>query len=141
MSRSGYVDDWDGSEWDLIRWRGAVASAIRGKRGQALLRELRAALDAMADKRLIREELIDAEGGVCALGCLGVKRGIPNLESIDATDYFALANTFGVSPKLIQEIEWENDEAPSGGNDPDAKRWEWMRKWVERHIQNVPAEA
>jgi hypothetical protein len=45
MSRSGYSDDH--SEWDLIRWRGAVASAIRGKRGQAFLRELLVALDAM----------------------------------------------------------------------------------------------
>ncbi len=29
MSRSGYNDD--GTEWDLIRWRGAVASAVRGQ--------------------------------------------------------------------------------------------------------------
>ena len=31
MSRSGYEDGLE--MWDLIRWRGAVASAIRGKRG------------------------------------------------------------------------------------------------------------
>lgn len=33
MSRSGYSEDLD--MWDLIRWRGAVKSALRGKRGQA----------------------------------------------------------------------------------------------------------
>ena len=33
MSRSGYTDECDG--WELVRWRGAVNSAIRGKRGQA----------------------------------------------------------------------------------------------------------
>ena len=38
MSRSGYSDDLD--NWDLIRWRGQVSSAIRGKRGQGFLREL-----------------------------------------------------------------------------------------------------
>jgi len=38
MSRSGYSDDCD--VWALIRWRGAVKSAIRGARGQAMLREL-----------------------------------------------------------------------------------------------------
>lgn len=35
MSRSGYTDDCDG--WQLIMYRGAVASAIRGARGQRLL--------------------------------------------------------------------------------------------------------
>lgn len=42
MSRSGYSEELD--QWDLIRWRGQVASAIRGKRGQAFLRAMLAAL-------------------------------------------------------------------------------------------------
>jgi len=29
MSRSGYTDSCDMDQWDLIRWRGAVASAVR----------------------------------------------------------------------------------------------------------------
>ena len=62
MSRSGYSEDCDG--WALVRWRGAVKSAIRGQRGQAFLRELLAALDAIPDKRLIAEELVDAQGAV-----------------------------------------------------------------------------
>ncbi|KGC50992.1 hypothetical protein DO66_5867 [Burkholderia pseudomallei] len=36
MSRSGYSDDCGG--WSLIRWRGAVNSAIKGARGQKFLR-------------------------------------------------------------------------------------------------------
>lgn len=59
MSRSGYTEDCDG--WDLIRWRGAVASAIRGKRGQAFLREALAALDAMPEKQLISHDLVAFE--------------------------------------------------------------------------------
>lgn len=35
MSRSGYSDDCYG--WELICWRGAVNSAIKGKRGQSFL--------------------------------------------------------------------------------------------------------
>ena len=45
MSRSGYSDDDEDGR--LAMWRGAVQSAIRGKRGQAALRELLTALDAM----------------------------------------------------------------------------------------------
>lgn len=60
MSRSDYSEDLD--MWDLIRWRGQVASAIRGKRGQKLLRDLAAALDAMPVKALIADELQTEDG-------------------------------------------------------------------------------
>jgi hypothetical protein len=49
MSRSGYSDDLD--PLALGRWRGRVASAMRGKRGQAFLREMLAAMDAMLAAR------------------------------------------------------------------------------------------
>lgn len=56
MSRSGYDDD---SEDALAhgRWRAQVASATRGKRGQRLLGDMLAALDAMPEKRLVAHEL------------------------------------------------------------------------------------
>ncbi len=56
MSRSGYSED--GDQWQMIKWRGAVASAFRGRRGQAFLREMRDALDALPVKRLLRDELV-----------------------------------------------------------------------------------
>lgn len=56
MSRSGYTDDCD-DNWAIICYRGALKSAMRGKKGQAFLKELLAALDAMPRKRLIREHL------------------------------------------------------------------------------------
>lgn len=80
MSRSGYVDDFD-EQWSLIRWRGAVRSAIKGARGQAFLREMLEALEAMPDKRLIEEEL-EQNGEVCALGSVGLKRGI-DMKALD----------------------------------------------------------
>jgi hypothetical protein len=57
MSRSGFNLDGEYDQWACIRWQGAVKSAIRGKKGQAFLKELLSALDAMPEKKLIAEEL------------------------------------------------------------------------------------
>lgn len=74
MSRSGYSDDCDGAE--LALWRGAVESAIRGRRGQAFLREMLEALDALPARRLISGEFVDGRGEHCALGAVALKRGL-----------------------------------------------------------------
>lgn len=131
MSRSGYVDDGEFGGWDLIMFRGQVASAIRGKRGQAFLRELLGALDAMPEKRLIAEELRDG-GEVCALGSIGARRGV-DLEALDPEDYDTLAGVFGVARQLIQEIEWMNDEGVWAAS-PE-QRWEAMRAWVVSNLK------
>ena len=133
MSRSGYSDDYDDDQWASIRWRGAVKSAIRGKRGQAFLRELLAALDAMPTKRLISDELRQPDGEVCALGSIGVARGI-ELESLDPHDYDKLAETFGISSRLVQEIEWENDDAWGSRQTPE-QRFQHVREWVVEQIK------
>src|SRR4051812_12282578 len=96
MSRSGYSEDCD-NDWAMICYRGAVKSAIRGKRGQAFLNELLASLDAMPIKRLISDELegtdrmsfshwgiVEIEA-VCAIGALGKARGVA-MDGIDAHD-------------------------------------------------------
>lgn len=136
MSRSGYSDDCD----DILmhgRWRGQVASVIRGKNGQAFLLELLASLDAMPEKRLITEEL-RKDGEVCTLGALGVKRGI-NLEAFDPEDYDAISNEFGIAPQLIQEIEFMNDE-DCGRLSPE-ERWTSMHKWINSLIKVTSATA
>ena len=69
MSRADYTDDVD-SAWAFIRYRGAVKSAICGARGQAFLREMLAALDTVADGRLISGAL-EENGSVCAIGAVG----------------------------------------------------------------------
>ena len=50
MTRSGYDDCGDYSDWEIIQFRGAVASAIRGKRGQAFLKNMLVALDELPEK-------------------------------------------------------------------------------------------
>lgn len=112
MSRSGYTDDID-DNWAHIMWRGRVASSIRGKRGQTLLRDLLAALDAMPDKRLYPNNFATASGEYCTLGVLGATRGtkMDDLgDADDGCDEKLVADRFGVAAPLVQEIMYMNDE-------------------------------
>jgi hypothetical protein len=109
VSRSGYSDDYgDDDPLALGRYRAQVASATRGKRGQALLRELLTALDAMPDKRLVAGDL-EADGQYCALGLVGQARGM-DLAAIDTYDIESLGSTFNIAEQLAREIMWVNDD-------------------------------
>jgi hypothetical protein len=127
MSRSGYSDDCDG--WDLIRWRGAVRSAIRGFRGQAFLQELRKALDELPEQKLIHQELV-TDSGVCALGAVAKRRAL-DVSQLDPEDREAVAAKLGVPVALASEIMWLNDDWYK--EDP-AARWKRMRDWVEGEL-------
>lgn len=160
MSRSGYTDDCE-DQWGLIRWRGAVKSAISGARGQQFLLELAAAMDAMPEKRLVANEL-QAGGAYCTLGVIGAARGI-DMSKVDPEDRSSVANLFGVAEAMAAEIMYENDEAvatrewveveicgPMRPHYPDwgrhtrsvmrdiqgveERRWRYMRDWVRRHL-------
>lgn len=131
MSRSGYTDDCDG--FALIRWRGAVAAAIRGTRGQELLHGLASALDAMPEKRLIADDLIDADGEVCALGALGLACGRAEaMRAVDPEDYEQVARFFGVAEALAREVQYINDEIVY--RETPAARWKRVRRWVDAQI-------
>lgn len=135
MSRAGYSDDCD--QWSLIRWRGQVASAIRGARGQAFLRELIAALDAMPEKALVADVLEEA-GNVCAIGSVGLVRGI-DMAKLDPEDPDGIAAAFGIAPQMVREIEYMNDEA-TWGEEP-AERWQRMRVWAIGNLKAASADA
>lgn len=131
MSRHGYTDEGD----NIALWRGQVASAIRGKRGQAFLREMLDALEAMPEKKLIMNELQQPDGMVCALGSVGVRRGM-DLSKLDPEDYYTLADNFGIAHQMICEIEFINDEGAgywSHKETPEA-RWQRVHDWVERNL-------
>jgi hypothetical protein len=134
MSRSCYSDDHE--NWSLIRWRGQVASAIRGKRGQKFLWDLIEALDAMPEKRLIADDL-QRDGEVCALGAVGKKRGI-ELEGLDPVDHATLEEKFNIAYQLVQEIEFMNDDWR--GHEAPEQRWERMRRWAANNINPVEVE-
>ena len=130
MSRSGYSDDLD--NWAMIKWRGVVASATRGKRGQAFFRDLLTALDAMPEKRLIANELETEDGAVCAIGALGKARGIP-MRDLDPENSAAVSGVFDIAEPLAQEVVYMNDEV--GWRETPEERFFRIRSWVERQIK------
>lgn len=152
MSRSGYTDDND----DPLahgRWRQAVKRALEGKRGQALLRELVQALDAMEDKRLYPGSFATPEGEFCTLGVLGTRRGtkMDDLGDDYECDRDLVGQRFGIAPAMAAEIMYLNDEYAV-----DTHKWvtvelcgpvrpyypEWGRhtREVSVHNDNHPAE-
>lgn len=164
MSRSGYTD-YDDGDYTLALYRGRVASATRGKRGQKMLRELLAALDAMPVKELHAEVFDDPdEGKVCALGVLARAKDIDTTE-LDPEDSYAaevLAGKLDVADCLTREVIYENDEGgpyaraifsePSKDQEEQwgygerrhviayvtetaDQRWQRMRNWVANQIK------
>jgi hypothetical protein len=130
MSRSGYSDD--GENWSLIRWRGAVTSALRGRKGQAFLRETLAALDALPEPELTTSAL-EENGCYCTLGAVGKSRGTP-LNTVESDDNEGVAHLFSIPHALACEIMWENDDGGRYDETPKA-RWERMRRWVVSNIK------
>jgi len=131
MSRSGYSEDVE-NDWSLIRWRGAVASAFRGKRGQSFLREMLTALDALPEKKLVAHELVESDGSVCALGAVGKSRGL-DMTEIDPEDHEGVANEFDVAHAMACEIMFENDDIVR--NETPEQRFVRMRRWIESQIK------
>ena len=133
MSRSGYTDDCEYG-WEQIMWRGAVTSAIRGKRGQQLLRELAEAMDAMPVKRLISHELVK-DGEFCALGLVGAKRGLP-IDKLNPEDSGEVAKTFDIAEAMAREVVYVNDDDGYWRSDETPEqRWQRVRKWVAEQIK------
>ena len=134
MSRSGYSDDCEGH--DLNLYRGRVNRTLRGKRGQSFLRELATAMDAMPEKVLIANDLIDTEGGCCAIGVVCKSRGIDacDIAAVDPDDPDRVAALVDISPTMAAEIEFMNDEWGRWDETP-AARWQRMRKWLEELLR------
>lgn len=145
MGRSGYNDDLD--QWDLIRYRGAVKSAIRGRRGQTFLKEMLAAMDAMPAKRLVRNELETSDlipcshwgmfetTSVCAIGALGKARGV-DMSELDPDDIETVAGKFGIADALAREVVYINDDWFY--RDTPEQRFEKMRAWIVNEIRPEP---
>jgi hypothetical protein len=140
MSRSGYSDDCE----NIGLWRSTVDRAINGKRGQAFLREMLDALDAMPVKRLIKNELVTESGEACALGAVALRRGL-DVSDVDESEPDDVASSFGISRALACEIAYENDEHRTYDfklheyvDESPEQCWERMRKWIVSHI--LPTE-
>lgn len=90
-----------------------------------------AALDAMPEKVLIAEDLVNEEGDVCALGALGKSRGV-DMSTMDPEEPETVAVAFNIAPQLAREIVYLNDDYHS---ETPQDRWRRMRAWVNNQIQ------
>jgi hypothetical protein len=136
MSRSGYSEDYD----ETFPNAGALYSenvnrAIQGKRGQAFMRDLVLALDALPEKRLISESLVH-DGEVCAIGAVGLARGV-DMSGVNPDDAARVGKMFGIAEAMAKEVVYQNDEgAPYwlGEETPEA-RWSRVREWAVSQIK------
>lgn len=134
MSRSSYNDDGFESkedQWAYICYRGAVKSAIRGKKGQAFIKEAIDALDKLESKELTSNEL-ECEGQYCTLGAVGKSRGA-DMSNIDPEHYKQTADFFQIPDSLAREIMFENDDN-SVWNEDNKTRFSRMRAWLSSLI-------
>lgn len=131
MNRSGNDDGRD----NLGLWRQAVARAIHGKRGQAFMREMEAALAALPAKRLITGNLV-SYGDCCALGAVALARelDVDGLAEYDL-DRDIMADTFGIAPAMVAEIMFENDEAGSYLGETPERRYDRVLAWVRSEME------
>jgi len=132
MSRSNYAERE--ADWQGICWRGAVKKAIKGKRGQAFLREMLVALDALPDKRLIDADL-EQDGAVCAIGAVGRARGL-DMSEVDPEDSYTVARLFGISNALAREIAYINDDEGEAyyWRETPEQRYVRVRAWIEQRV-------
>lgn len=148
MSRHGYDYDEDYPNAGALYMQ-RVKNAAKGRRGQALFRELLEALDAMPVKELASRAVV-RKGECCALGSLALHRGIdlspielPEGEDEDddgdwSTEW--LRDELGIVDCLAREIVYENDDCGPAGETP-AERWVRMRNLVTKNITAKPETA
>ena len=147
MSRYCDSDDYDWEPWMEGQAAGAMRSAIRGRRGQQLLRDLIAGLDALPVPELAAGALEDPETGcVCALGAVRLQRGAEAVAlRFDPTDpdidWRDLAKPFDISETLAHAVISEN-EYGSKRNDEQSRRrrWQSVRAWAVGNLL-APAEG
>ncbi len=150
MDRAGYTDDFDDEDWALMlgRWRGRVASATRGKRGQRFLAIALKALDRMEDKRLAANTFgIGADGCMCLMSSLVTETGRASVLStvlrageVDEWGYCddpeyangLLADAFDIASPLAQELVYLNDNGPR--SETPSRRWQRMRQTISDMI-------
>jgi hypothetical protein len=131
----------------------SVDNAMKGKSGQALLREIEAALLAMPEKKLIADGVCDG-GEVCLLGSVAVARAVAagktreealaDLErgANEAGQYQDDGNTFKFLKRVLGikqhclawQLVFQNDECYATTSE---QRYERMLAWVREMIVRV----
>lgn len=145
MSRSGYSEDGWGDEYASLRagaWRANLRRMYRGQKARKFLTELRDALDALPERRLVANAF-ETEGAFCALGTVAKSRGVPMPEwdAEDDYDYGEGASedagvALHISKTLAAEIMHVNDD--SSGDETPEQRWLRVRHWAAKKLREWP---
>ncbi len=150
MDRAGYTEDFDDEDGALRlgRWRGRVASATRGKRGQKFLAFALKALDRMEDKRLAANTFgVGDDGCMCLMSSIATETGrasvlskVVGVADADEWGYFddpeyangLLADAFDIASPLAQELVYLNDNGRY--SETPSQRWRRMRGTISNMI-------
>lgn len=121
MGRTSWTE-FDGEDSrEHALFQGRLSRSLRGKAGQAALRELEAALVAMPEPELYSGVFAQPSGEVCALGALAVAKkvaaGVSRAEAlavcadVDPDLSEEVGEDLGFPRLVAQAVVWENDEA------------------------------
>lgn len=151
MSRSSYSDDF-GDEYpgQLELYRANVKRSMRGRAGQARLRELRDALLALPVKELHDGIFVAGtreQPQVCALGAwalhqaggdpfaAGAMLGRAGADADDLDTAKALSS-YSWPELVVRDTIWQNDRDSYFRPETPAERYTRVLAWVEAHISN-----
>jgi hypothetical protein len=135
--RIGYSEDED-FPGQFALYQANCRRSIKGKEGQAVLRELEQALLALPAKRLIADELRNAEGEVRAVGALAKYRGVEKTEA-DPEDMEEVGVELGMPRLVAWKVVCLNDIELGGYGyglvsvTPE-ERYVKVLEWVRRQI-------
>jgi len=133
VSRISYCDEEDfPGQFDL--WQGNCERSLRGKKGQEELGELRAALLDLPDKRLLHKALEDEEGGVCAIGAYGKRKGV-DLSKFDLDTDTDEVGIVGGMPRLVAWKVVEMNDFQFDRHFTPEQRYEKMLAWIDSKLQ------
>jgi hypothetical protein len=136
--RLNYSEDEDyPGQFEL--WQANCERSLRGKQGQEELRELRTALLALPEKRLILGALENADGDVCAIAAYGKHKGL-NLADFKADPEFSDededSDDVGIAGGMPRLVAWKvvaMNDIHLDRCTPE-QRYERMLAWVESKI-------
>jgi len=102
------------------------------------IREAITALDALAEPKLLADDLTDGRGGYCLLGAVGRARGVGDSKlrelGNDRPGYVAQELGIDIAESLAAEVVNEND-GEWLGPETDAQRFVRMHRWLESLVK------
>lgn len=120
------------------------ARSLGGRKGQAALRELEAALVALPTKRLIANALVH-EGDVCAIGALALKRGVLSLgEEDEGEEMVDVGESLGmprlVAWKVVEANDIDNETYSVRAPGPNQYQWPEYTPGYRLSVHTTPEE-